>query len=375
MKVPPLMEPSTDTSSSSSKKIDIANQNQNQLYKLTNNDLQCNQNMEQNVKCCILNFGHGSNGEVNLGINLETGKFISIKKITIYLTMDYEYTVDLSAINNNIPYTMNHAQYTTYQTNVNSMDIMKKLNHKNIIKFIGNCNKVEYDSLNIYQYYEDDNGIDLIKLSKINIKIKLIKNIARQILTGLEYLHSQKIVHKDIKPGNIIYNPNGIVKIIDFGISLDLNNFDLEKIPSHMELFTNKYMAPNHINHEIPMLFNKYMTESKNQQYVNDAMNVLYKYDIWAFGITIAELYCGQINLLNSHNASDAYHICLDNIYRKMFNLPGFKLMETDQLEQEIVNKDNSFKIYIDIIKKALQLNTNNRGSASELIAIIDQEK
>ncbi len=43
------------------------------------------------------------------------------------------------------------------------------------------------------------------------------------MLFGLNYLHSNKILHRDIKPQNIFINSEGIVKLADFGISKMLN--------------------------------------------------------------------------------------------------------------------------------------------------------
>ena len=44
-----------------------------------------------------------------------------------------------------------------------------------------------------------------------------IKNYMRQILRGMQYVHSKKICHRDLKPENILMNKEGVVKICDFG--------------------------------------------------------------------------------------------------------------------------------------------------------------
>jgi serine/threonine protein kinase len=46
-----------------------------------------------------------------------------------------------------------------------------------------------------------------------------LADIAYQVLLGLDFLHSNQQMHRDIKPGNILLNCEGVVKLADFGIS------------------------------------------------------------------------------------------------------------------------------------------------------------
>lgn len=48
---------------------------------------------------------------------------------------------------------------------------------------------------------------------------KEIKFITANIVIGLEYIHANRIIHKDIKPENIVFEENGYVRITDFGIA------------------------------------------------------------------------------------------------------------------------------------------------------------
>lgn len=50
------------------------------------------------------------------------------------------------------------------------------------------------------------------------------KHLAEQILTGLHYLHSQKVVHRDIKGANILLSEDGVIKLADFGVATHLTD-------------------------------------------------------------------------------------------------------------------------------------------------------
>jgi cyclin-dependent kinase 12/13 len=109
-------------------------------------------------------------------------------------------------------------------TAIREIMILKRLNHKNIIKLLeivtskpSEKNKFRGNVYLVFEYMEHDlAGLGDIKL-KFNVS--MIKCILYQILTGVHYLHSNNIIHRDIKGANILINNKGDVKIADFGLA------------------------------------------------------------------------------------------------------------------------------------------------------------
>jgi len=98
-------------------------------------------------------------------------------------------------------------------------NIIKKLyQHKNLMNIFG-IDKNKYNDIYLI-YIENINGIDLFEYTKNNtMNTNEITNCIKQILSGLKFLHKNKITHRDIKLDNIIINENKEIKIIDFGLS------------------------------------------------------------------------------------------------------------------------------------------------------------
>ena len=101
--------------------------------------------------------------------------------------------------------------------------IMGQISHPNIVQLYGTFE--DYNNCYfISEFIEGTNLESFIKDFKNNnpnsyINQEILIDILRQILLGLEYLHGNYILHRDIKPDNILIYQNNKIKITDFGIS------------------------------------------------------------------------------------------------------------------------------------------------------------
>lgn len=105
------------------------------------------------------------------------------------------------------------------------INILQKLNHPNVAKLkmiiasrTRDCKTfvcglaLDYcDMGDLFEYMSYSTGVEM--------SIQFIRSIFQQIVRALAYLHSQRVVHNDIKPENILFESNGLVVLTDFGLS------------------------------------------------------------------------------------------------------------------------------------------------------------
>ncbi|KAI9806700.1 MAG: hypothetical protein M1825_006157 [Sarcosagium campestre] len=137
----------------------------------------------------------------------------------------------------------------------NEMQIMKRLRHENIVQYIEYEDTAEH--MYIIMEYVPHGDLGTLISENGALPELTAKALARQILSALEYLHTRKITHRDIKPDNILVASNipFVVKLSDFGLS---------KVIDSQETFLKTFCGT--LLYCAPEVFNRY------PEYVNDRL-------------------------------------------------------------------------------------------------------
>lgn len=143
-------------------------------------------------------LGVGAFGKVYAGLNQVTGELMAVKVLELITGQNM------------------HRQLEELQKELN---ICKNLSHKHIVGFIDY--QFDEDSATLFIFLEFVPGGSLSSMLGRFGKFKeeLVRKYTRQLLLGLEYLHSQNIMHRDLKGGNVLVTRDGNIKLTDFGAS------------------------------------------------------------------------------------------------------------------------------------------------------------
>ncbi len=123
------------------------------------------------------------------------------------------------------------------------------------------------------------------KIEQGPLKILEALDIAQQIANGLEAAHEKGVVHRDIKPGNVIVDDKGHVTVMDFGLALLTEGSKLTKFDT--TLGTVAYMSPEQA----------------------EGAEVDNRTDIWALGCVLYEMVCGQRPFKGLYDQALVYEI------------------------------------------------------------------
>ncbi len=185
-------------------------------------------------------IGKGAIGEVYKALDTETATTVAIKQIDLH-NISQEYINSIAT----------------------EINLLKKLDHPYIVKYIDFFQTKTHINI-ILEYVEGGSLQNLVKQNG-SLGEYLVFVFVKQILEGLDYLHSQGIIHRDIKGGNLLFTKNGVIKLADFGYSIKLSDKD----KTNSIVGTCFWMAPEVI-------------EQKG--------NISSACDIWSLGSTIIQL-------------------------------------------------------------------------------------
>ncbi|XP_056097621.1 serine/threonine-protein kinase 10 isoform X2 [Rhinichthys klamathensis goyatoka] len=208
------------------------------------------------------------------------------------------------------------------------IDILASCNHQYIVKLL---DAYFYDNkLSIMIEFCPGGAVDatMLELDR-GLEEPQIRVICKQMLEGLQYLHSMKIIHRDLKAGNILLTLDGDIKLADFGVSAK-NTKTLQRRDSFIG--TPYWMAPEVV-----------MCETMKDAPYD------YKADIWSLGITLIEL--AQIE--PPHHELNPMRV----------------LLKIAKSEPPTLDQPSKWSMeFNDFLKKALDRNPETRPTAAQLL-------
>ena len=247
---------------------------------------------------------------------------------------------------------------------IRELIIMKKIRHPNVINLVD------------YKFCHEDREVwilmdylptDLHKFFAQNyanpevMNEKFFKNIAYQILSGVNYLHQHRIIHRDLKLENILYDETkNIARIGDFGLS---RQYDYDVNCQYTNVGTFPYKPP-----ELILGLNQYSTS----------------FDIWSLGCIFVEI------VINNHLFGEDNDLGVIKLMMNIFGtfneklLPGYKdfpnskrLLENLPVYQGIglvnyIKKNQKFEFenenFYDLIEQMLCVDPTKRCNAKKCL-------
>ncbi|XP_077945778.1 TRAF2 and NCK-interacting protein kinase isoform X17 [Gasterosteus aculeatus] len=206
--------------------------------------------------------GNGTYGQVYKGRHVKTGQLAAIKVMDVTGDEEEEIKAEINMLK-------------------------KYSHHRNIATYYGAFIKKNPPGIDdqlwlVMEFCGAGSVTDLIKNTKGNsLKEEWTAYICREILRGLTHLHQHKVIHRDIKGQNVLLTENAEVKLVDFGVSAQL-----DRTVGRRNTFigTPYWMAPEVIACD------------ENPEATYD-----FKSDLWSLGITAIEMAEGAPPLCDMH--------------------------------------------------------------------------
>ncbi|KAJ6919209.1 serine/threonine-protein kinaseY17 [Populus alba x Populus x berolinensis] len=146
--------------------------------------------------------------------------------------------------------------------------IMRKVRHKNVVQLIGACTRSPNLCI-VTEFMAKGSLYNFLHKQKGVFKLPSLIKVAIDVSKGMNYLHQNNIIHRDLKTANLLMDENEVVKVADFGVA----RVQTQSGVMTAETGTYRWMAPEVIEHK----------------------PYDYKADVFSFGIVMWELLTGEL--------------------------------------------------------------------------------
>ncbi|RDA87523.1 hypothetical protein CP532_1607 [Ophiocordyceps camponoti-leonardi (nom. inval.)] len=272
-------------------------------------------------------LGEGTYATVFKGRNRQTGELVALKEIHL------------------------DSEEGTPSTAIREISLMKELKHENIVA-LHDVIHTENKLMLVFEYmdgdlkrYMDTHG------ERSALKPATIRSFMYQLLKGIDFCHQNRVLHRDLKPQNLLINSKGLLKLGDFGLArafgIPVNTFSNEVV-------TLWYRAP-----DVLLGSRTYNTSI----------------DIWSAGCIMAEMYTGRPLFPGTTNEDQIIRIfrimgtpterTWPGITQYPEYKPTFQMYATQDLRNILHAIDATG---IDLLQRMLQLRPELRISAHEAL-------
>ncbi|KAM5482206.1 negative regulator of the PHO system [Microsporum audouinii] len=272
-------------------------------------------------------LGEGTYATVFKGRNRQTGEMVALKEIHL------------------------DSEEGTPSTAIREISLMKELKHENIVG-LHDVIHTENKLMLVFEYMDKDlkKYMD-VRGDRGQLDYVTIKSFMHQLMRGIAFCHDNRVLHRDLKPQNLLINNKGQLKLADFGLArafgIPVNTFSNEVV-------TLWYRAP-----DVLLGSRTYNTSI----------------DIWSAGCIMAEMYTGRPLFPGTTNEDQ-----LQKIFRLMGTpserswpgisqfpeyKPNFHVYATQDLRLILPQID---QLGLDLLSRMLQLRPEMRISAAEAL-------
>nr|AEE61929.1 unknown [Dendroctonus ponderosae] len=277
----------------------------------------------------IEKIGEGTYGVVYKGKNKNTGEMVSMKRIR------------LENEDEGIP-----------STALREMSLLKELRHANIVTLL----EVIMDEPRLYLIFEFlsmdlKKYLDNIECGKY-MNPKLVKSYLYQINEAILFCHQRRVIHRDLKPQNLLISANGVIKVADFGLGRAFG------VP--VRIFT----------HEVVTLW------YRAPEVLLGAARYSCPVDIWAIGCIFAEmatkkpLFQGDSEIDQLFRIFRVLRTPTEDIWKGVSSLPEYHAIfpnwTSDTLSKQLKNLDEEG---LDLLSQMLVYDPSKRISARGIAA------